>query len=425
MSLKCFWWSQPCIEFVYNFGDLLTPMILNHYGLMDYIEPTANAADADLLVVGSILQGLHSSNAPIIIGSGILTDRRLNLPFAKIYALRGLLTKERLGITEELTVGDPGLLISRILPMPTCAGEPNKPIGIVPHFKHYASPRLDVYRNDPSYKLINPRCEPQFVAREICSCSAIVASSLHALILADSYGIPNVRMTFQDGLDDVSDYKYNDYYSAIGRTGHAARSVTPEDIWCDLHFETHYQKNVAQVQDALDKQFRRLAADIKQQATFRPNEQQTRAAVDSGNFNACKMLAEQGDADCMNYLGDCYYDGRFAGQGVEQSPGKAYYWYRKSADNNFIWGIYNVGKCYREGIGVKQNIPLACTWYKRAADMGNFWAHLSLAELGCVSSMHHVCQCYSDGSATDQGAPQSSEEAERWRKIITSQQTNT
>ena len=413
--MKCFWWSQPCIEFVYNFGDLLTPMLLKHYGLMEYIEPTSGAEKADLLVVGSILQGVPSSASPLIMGSGILTDRRLSLPHAKIYALRGLLTKDRLGITTDVTVGDPGLLISEVLPKRHEKESPQhyKPIGIVPHFKHYASPRLDAYRHDARYKFINPRCEPEYVAEEICSCSAIIASSLHALIVADSYGIPNIRLTFQDGLDDVSDYKYLDYYSAIERSGYAARSITPEEINSRLRFDTNYQKNVARVKEALDKEFRRLAEDIKRNAI---DTREVREAIDSGDFRKCKTLAERGDADCMNYVGDCYYDGRAADQGVERSPEKAFHWYKKSADNGFIWGFYNVGKCYCEGIGVQQNLGTAREWYKKSADMGNFWAHMRLAELGDADSMNYVGDCYYDGRAADQGVERSPEKAFHWYK---------
>lgn len=260
--MKCYWWSHPCKAGVYNFGDLLTPMLMKYYGASHCIRAVSSPADADLLVVGSILQGVPEQNSPIILGAGSLTDKTLNIPKAKVYALRGLLTKERLGITDDVVVGDPGLLISRILPVTQLAldakAEDMKPIGIVPHWKHYASSRLERYRSDPRFKFINPRCKPEQVAKEICSCSSIIASSLHALIVADAYGVPNVRLNFNDGLRDVCDFKYEDYYSAIARTGFAARSITPEEISTDLAFDTDYKKNIARVQDNLDNVFRRF-----------------------------------------------------------------------------------------------------------------------------------------------------------------------
>lgn len=247
-------------------------MLMKYYKASHWIRPVSSPKEADLLVVGSVLQGVPEQNSPIILGSGILTDTLLRIPKAKVYAVRGLLTKDRLGLTDEVAVGDPGLLISRLLPSTQFALSADagveKPIGIVPHWKHYSSPRLDCYRSDPRFKFINPRCRPERVAQEICSCSAIIASSLHALIFADAYGVPNVRLRFDDGLRDVSDYKYDDYYSAIDRTGFAARSITPEEIGMDLTFDTSYQKNVARVQENLDKAFRAFRAEqCSQQST--------------------------------------------------------------------------------------------------------------------------------------------------------------
>lgn len=105
-------------------------------------------------------------------------------------------------------------------------------------------------------------------------------------------------------------------------------------------------------------------------------ETESREAIDSNDFYTCKKLAEEGAADCMNHVGDCYYDGRAESQGCERSPEKAYYWYKKSAENGYIWGYYNVGKCYRYGVGVEKNWITAREWYKKAADMGNAWAKI-------------------------------------------------
>ena len=62
--LKCYWWSHPCKAGVYNFGDLLTPMLMKYYGASHCIRAVSSPADADLLVVGSILQGVPEQNSP-------------------------------------------------------------------------------------------------------------------------------------------------------------------------------------------------------------------------------------------------------------------------------------------------------------------------------------------------------------------------
>ena len=53
----------------------------------------------------------------IVLGSGLLSDNpNLRYPNARIMALRGELTKNRLNIRGELPLGDPGLLVADLLP---------------------------------------------------------------------------------------------------------------------------------------------------------------------------------------------------------------------------------------------------------------------------------------------------------------------
>ena len=71
--LKCFWWSHPCKEAVYNFGDLITPLLLNAYGLIEYAEAdNSNGAAVNLVIVGSVLNPFWNNHPLTIIGSGLL-----------------------------------------------------------------------------------------------------------------------------------------------------------------------------------------------------------------------------------------------------------------------------------------------------------------------------------------------------------------
>ena len=53
------------------------------------------------------------------------------------------------------------------------------------------------------------------VIDKIVSCKIIYSSSLHGIILAESYGVPAV---FFRGIPAVIDFKYKDYYASTGRT---------------------------------------------------------------------------------------------------------------------------------------------------------------------------------------------------------------
>ncbi len=54
----------------------------------------------------------------------------------------------------------------------------------------------------------------QSVIDQIVQSKLIISSSLHGIILSDSYGVPSV---FYRGVDPRVDFKYMDYYASTGR----------------------------------------------------------------------------------------------------------------------------------------------------------------------------------------------------------------
>ena len=144
-------------------------------------------------------------------------------------AVRGELTRKNIekmtGRTLDIPTGDAGILASELLD-----GEPEKvyDIGIVPHICDLKDPACqalaDSYENSI---LINVKDEPLDVIRQIAQCRTLLSSSLHGLIVADSFGIPNRHLVFSDRpLGDG--YKFDDYYSAY---------PVPH-LLCDLRTET-------------------------------------------------------------------------------------------------------------------------------------------------------------------------------------------
>ena len=53
------------------------------------------------------------------------------------------------------------------------------------------------------------------VLEHICSCRAVVSSSLHGLVCADAYGIPNVWLD-EFALEE-GHFKFRDYFASQGR----------------------------------------------------------------------------------------------------------------------------------------------------------------------------------------------------------------
>ncbi len=387
MSNRYYIWSHPCIPYTFNFGDLITPLLMNAYGLFEHTEPAAAGyfnpfgpeaaarGNSDLAVVGSVLDDYDTGHPNFtIIGAGLLREKYMTFhQGVNIRALRGEKTKKCLGLEgrDDIVLGDPGLLVSRVLPM-TISDAPDKPIAIVPHWTHFESPRLDAYRSNPCFKVLNPRCAPQEIAREICSSSAVVAESLHALIIADSYGVPNIRMKFDNEQIDTDDFKYEDYYSAIKRGGQAASFVKPEEILSvnPALWDTGYMSNVKTVQDALHKVFRNFANDVRQ-------HHGDRHYPDCNDLSEALKAADKGDVNRMNHIGDMYYEGKgvYGGNAVRKDLEKARYWYQAAADRGYRWGMYNLGKYYYD----MGNYAESRKWYTLAADFGEVYALEELA----------------------------------------------
>ncbi|MEO0389916.1 MAG: polysaccharide pyruvyl transferase family protein [Pseudomonadota bacterium] len=170
---------------------------------------------ADLFAVGSIIQLARrvykegGARRPTIWGSGMLAPvPRDFLPHVDVAAVRGPVSAALLGLETD-AMGDPGLLIPEVIAAPARADR----IGIVPHHSLMDDPALTQLLRDPAYVLIDPRGDAVQVVQAIASCAHIFASSLHGLIVADAYGVPNtwVAPTGQGWL------KYHDYAASVGR----------------------------------------------------------------------------------------------------------------------------------------------------------------------------------------------------------------
>lgn len=212
-----------------NFGDLLTPIILKHYG---FTPIYAYPQKAQAAVVGTILEIVKTNFTGYILGSGWSRDSKTCFPYAKIKGVRGYLTKESLQINEHIIIGDPGLLMSDIIP---CRKNIKYKIGIVPHESEINDPRLQKIKRTfgNEVTIISPRNKKvSQVLKLINECQYIVSSSLHGLIISDSYNIPNGRIKLNE-LDNSNDYKFKDYYSSLSeelKTLQITGDETPEEL---------------------------------------------------------------------------------------------------------------------------------------------------------------------------------------------------
>lgn len=200
-----------------NFGDCLSPLILKYYDLTPVY--VSSDSKADIILAGSILQWLDSDYSGLIIGTGG-DDYPYSLSKSTIYAVRGKLTHKNFRTHKDynnIIYGDPGLLMSYIYPDDVAQ---KYDLGIIPHFVDWNSDMMNVWRNrfkdNPNVIFISPIGNPADIIEKIKSCRHIVSSSLHGLIVADSYHIPNIRFVDRETMPTYFyDYKFDDYYSSL------------------------------------------------------------------------------------------------------------------------------------------------------------------------------------------------------------------
>lgn len=219
-----------------NFGDLLNEMLVGE--LFGVKVKQEFYTTADLIGCGSILDRLLDNSTlsgqqdrdrrvltlrekPIHVwGGGFMyqykTAEQKPIRPMIVHALRGERTRRDLsailGEPVDCVLGDPGLLAARVLP----AEEKRWDYGILPHFMDAEEPVITrLMAQYPNSVFIDAKQRPELVLKQISQCRRILSTSLHGLIVADSYGIPNCWCRASDKLMGGS-YKFLDYFSSFG-----------------------------------------------------------------------------------------------------------------------------------------------------------------------------------------------------------------
>lgn len=244
--IRLHWWRG-----VPNFGDAINPLIVAHVSGAEV--KFAKPQKANLFAIGSMLQVVKRSRKEVgedqapasVWGTGILNPMFGHdfLDKIDLHLVRGPITATLLK-RKERRFGDPGLLIDSALPF---GGTKSDRIGIVPHHTQVDDPEMLAFAaSDPAYLLIDPRDDAKDVCHQIASCAAVFSSSLHGLIMADAYGLPN-RWIDPGG---ESWLKYHDYAASIGRTD-MSFPLTVDEASEAAFTDITYQDGISAARDAL------------------------------------------------------------------------------------------------------------------------------------------------------------------------------
>lgn len=87
---------------------------------------------------------------------------------------------------------------------------------------------------------------------------------------------------------------------------------------------------------------------------------------DAKAFYYFKRAAQQNDPFAQNELAYLYA----AGKGVKKSNNQAFFWYQEAATQGLASAEYNVGFFYLHGLGVKKDKKKAIYWFNQAAQKG-------------------------------------------------------
>ncbi len=222
-----YWISSPVFLWTtyiphYNWGDFINLKFAKIFSGKTII-PYSFCTKPSIAMIGSILPWAMSKDT-IVWGSGCLNSKDLSWNNVehpkKICAVRGPLTRQVLlehGIECPEIYGDPAMLISKYY-------HPNMTkrykYGIIFHVSSLKEGKgwINNVQLD-SVLWINPCVYKNWYdfIDQICSCEIILSSSLHGIIIADAYSIPNIWITLTNHEHPDDNFKFKDYFLSIGK----------------------------------------------------------------------------------------------------------------------------------------------------------------------------------------------------------------
>ena len=211
-----------------NFGDNFNFDLLEHYGYR--LIWTEDYKKSQVALTGSILGSYLRDFNGIVLGSGFIRERYNRVPNNwNVKLIRGPLSAKQCGV-KNIPYGDPGLLASDVYSKYKKFNEYK--LGILPHSKDYDALKNKKFEN---VLIINPRLKSRQVASQISKCDKIVSSSLHGLIFADSFQIPNLHIILSNKTTGKH-HKFNDYYKGCQKKHNYIDFTKKEIVEKDINY---------------------------------------------------------------------------------------------------------------------------------------------------------------------------------------------
>ena len=221
--------ALPLVYFatVPNVGDLLNPYMLHKMTGRKIVRAQSDIRN-HIRAVGSVLGS--ASPRSFIWGSGSIDGKppRKAVDPTRIFALRGegtlALCRERFGLQKAVPLGYPAILMPLLYDP---AVESRHRVGLVPHFLDFDFVS-GIANGLDGVTVLDVRQEVELFVDNLKQCQFVMSSSLHGLILADSYGVPNSWVKFTSDLTGDR-WKFEDYFSTTDSKDNPRITITDRD----------------------------------------------------------------------------------------------------------------------------------------------------------------------------------------------------
>jgi len=195
-----------------NVGDLINVDIIEHYSGKKVVFPVGCSIHKHYLCVGSVIHNMNKNST--VVGSGLLSPDFLKKVKRKgnIKSVRGNLTVEHLKkqslSNQEFILGDPALIFPKIYSPKI---EKKYKFGLILHYVDEGHNIAEIV-SKLGGAIIDVKQSPVPFINQLLQCEKVLSSSMHGLILADAYNVPNKRIKLSNKLTG-GDFKFRDYYS--------------------------------------------------------------------------------------------------------------------------------------------------------------------------------------------------------------------
>jgi autotransporter strand-loop-strand O-heptosyltransferase len=229
--------EYPNIKPEKNWGDIISKFILEHFSGKKlknddvfHFDEKRKIPFKDGKIIGAGSSMVFTKPNDYVWGTGCIDEYSMGDKPKKVYSVRGPLTRNlltKIGWDIPEIYGDPALLFPKIYnPKIT----KKYTYGLIPHFVDYnTSHGLESINEleNLGVKIINVTAGIYEFIDQILECEFILSSSLHGLIAADAYQIPNFRVVISD-LILGGGFKYLDYYASVSRQHYTPLQLHPK-----------------------------------------------------------------------------------------------------------------------------------------------------------------------------------------------------